>query len=83
MLLDYEVGYEEVKEALVSRKVTSHVAAAEAYYSFSNKELLDLPVTQVFTKLKKWLVKMEDNASTEDLRSTLWVMVSSRAEVVH
>ena len=41
------------EEALFSRKVTSHAAAAEAYYSFNNRELLDLPMTHIFTKLRR------------------------------
>ena len=37
----------------MSRKVMTHAAAAEAYYSFNHRELLDLPVMQIFTKLNE------------------------------
>ena len=57
-----------MKEALVSRKVTSHAAAAEAYYTFNNRELFDLPLTKIFTKLRRWMIKMEDEATTTEQR---------------
>ena len=82
LLDDEHVEYEEVKEALLSRKITSHAAAAEAYYSFNNRELLNLPLTQVFLKLKRWVVKMEEGAGTEDLRREKYVMGHVRSQLV-
>ena len=31
--------YDDIKDALLSRKIMSHATTAEAYYSFNNKEL--------------------------------------------
>ena len=82
-LLDDDLaGYEAVKDALLSRKITSHATAAEAYYSFNNRELLNLPLTQVVIKLKRWLIKMEEHAETEDLRREKYIMGHIRSQLV-
>ena len=82
LLDDDMVGYEEVKEVLLSRKITSHAAVAEAYYSFNNRELFSLPLTQVFLKLKRWINKMGEGATTEKLRIERYIMVHVGSQLV-
>ena len=79
LLEDGDIQYEEVKEAIMSRKVMTNATAAEAYYS-NNRELLYLPVMQTFTKLKRWLIKME-GAVTEDLRRDKYMMGHVRSQL--
>ena len=82
-LLDDElVGYEEVKQAILGRRVLSHAAAAEAFFTHNNKELLTLPVMQVLTKLKKWLGKMEEGAETEEVKKERVAMGSLKSQIV-
>ena len=40
------IDYDDVKEALFSRHIMSHAAAAEAFYSLDNRQLLDVPVAR-------------------------------------
>ena len=82
LLEDDLAGYEEVKEALLSMKATSHEEVAEAYYSFNNRELLILLLTQVVVKLKKWFAKIEDGAGTQDLRREKCIMRHIRSQLV-
>ena len=76
------VGYEEVKQAILGRRVMSHAAATEAFFSHNNKELLAIPVTQAVTKMKRWLKKMEQGAESEDVRRERVVMGSLRSQMV-
>ena len=80
MLEDDSVDYDEIKEALLSRNIMSHAAAAEAYYSLDSKELLNLPMAQVFSKLDRWLIKIGEGAETEVLRRGRYAMGLMRSQ---
>ena len=82
MLEDDSVDYDEIKEALLSRNIMSHAAAAEAYYSLDSKELLNLPMAQVFSKLDRWLIKIGEGAETEVLRRGRYAMGLMRSQLV-
>ena len=49
--------YDDIKETLLGRQIMSHAAAAEAFHSLGRKQFLDIQLTQIFSKLDKWLVK--------------------------
>ena len=82
LLEDDTADFDDVKEALLNRNIMSHEAAAEAYYSLDNKELLNLPMTQAFSKLDRWLVKMGDEAETETLRRGKYAMGLMKSQLV-
>ena len=87
MLEDDSVDYDEIKEALLSRNIMSHAAAAKAYYSLDSKELLNLPMAQAFSKLDRWLVKMGEGAETGvEKRKICYganeISISARAQVL-
>ena len=46
MLEDDSVSF-EIKEALVARNMTTPAAASEAFFSFSNNQLSDKPMSEI------------------------------------
>ena len=51
MLEDDSVSFEEIKEALVARNMTTPATASEAFFSFSNNQLSDKPMSEITVKL--------------------------------
>ena len=46
LLQDDLIDYDDAKDALLSRHIMSHAAAAEAFYSLDNRQLLEVPVAR-------------------------------------
>ena len=64
MLEDDSVGFEEIKEALVARNMTTLVAASEAIFSFNNNKLIDKPIFEIILKLNRLGSKIQDDSAT-------------------
>jgi len=59
-----DTDYNEIKEALLSRHITTYAAAAEAFFSANKGEIYTLDLQLAGDKLTRWANKMIDGAET-------------------
>ena len=64
MLEDDAVTFEEIKDALVARNMTTSIAASEAYFSYNTNGLMDKPITEGIVKIRRWGRKIGDDVIT-------------------
>ena len=74
MLEDDSLGFEEIKEALVARNITTLLAASEAFFSFNNNQLIDKPILEIIVKLSRWGSKIHDDSATPTQTKNKFVM---------
>ena len=82
MLEDDSVGYEEIKEALVNRNITTAVAASKAFFSFNNNQVIDKPILEIIVKLSRWGSKIQDDSETPTQTKNKFVMGVMRSRFV-
>ena len=64
LLEDNNSDYEVIKQALLSRNITTFAAAAEAFFTADKNQLLSLQPQQMGDKLLRWATKMSEGTTT-------------------
>ena len=83
MMEDDSIGYADIKDILVSRNLTTSVAASEAFFSFQTNGLLHKIIAEGITRLRRWGRKIVDDATGPTQITDKCVMAILRSHFVH
>ena len=73
----------DIKDILVSRNLTTSVAASEAFFSFQTNGLLHKIIAEGITRLRRWGRKIVDDATGPNQITDKYVMAILRSHFVH
>ena len=74
--------YDEIKEALLNRHVTTYAAAAEAFFSTDKGVIYNMEGQLAGYKMARWVTKMMDGAETTQDKAERVAMGALRANMV-